>query len=364
MSAETNATPAAGSGEAPSLENIGATLTSVSDGLTTAFMQLEELQGALRGGCQELASRQQQLLEREAQLQLRIEELQRRIDDQQAAQQSAQQALDAQRTELDRQRETLQVQQAQLEEQQAAATQAVEVREREFDARQQEAEQARLALAEERSRFEEERAAWQQQITQVEQRGQELDAREQQIEQRLQELAQAQANLEKRHQAVARFQKAFSEMAASLGIASPNLPELESSDSRPAESATQGALPQADLPPPEAAATARSGAAKGQTARSESVRPPEIGDRHARLFDNSSMPGDPEEQAEPGAPQTENGSDSIDEAALPPDVLSRLRVLRRLTGGKVADTLLLERIRQERGVADQHGAKQKRRWWG
>lgn len=67
----------------------------------------------------------------------------------------------------------------------------------------------------------------------------------------------------------------------------------------------------------------------------------------------------------PPAPQGGHGdAGAVDESALSPEVLARLRVLRRLTGGKASDTDLLERIRQERGgQLEASSGKPKRRWW-
>ncbi|MBU0638849.1 MAG: hypothetical protein KKB50_08290 [Planctomycetes bacterium] len=62
------------------------------------------------------------------------------------------------------------------------------------------------------------------------------------------------------------------------------------------------------------------------------------------------------------------GPEPIDEAELRPDELEKLRVLRRLTGGKVPDTQLLARIRGDQESEEAHsaksGGKHSRRWWG
>ena len=58
----------------------------------------------------------------------------------------------------------------------------------------------------------------------------------------------------------------------------------------------------------------------------------------------------------------------MDEQALSPEELERLRVLRRLTGGRVSDHELLARVRAEVGGGagsgdDKPEKRGKRRWW-
>jgi hypothetical protein len=61
--------------------------------------------------------------------------------------------------------------------------------------------------------------------------------------------------------------------------------------------------------------------------------------------------------------------DVIDEASLDPEVLKKLKVMRRLSGGRANDQELLQRIYSELGrdssasSAAAAAAKKKRGWW-
>ncbi|HMQ15801.1 MAG TPA: hypothetical protein PKC49_07485, partial [Phycisphaerae bacterium] len=251
MSAEPNAAHADPNGGFTSFEQIGATLTGVSDGLTTAFMQLEELQGALRAGCRQLQQREARLEQAEQDLARRSAELQSQTEQIQQAQHavaSQQEEVAQLRASLDEQREQLAAreaelaaaatavaeQQAQLEQARTAAAQALaEAQERE--ARLAELEQRAAELSrreqqelEQRRAIEAERTAVEAQRAALEASAQSVAAREAQVEQRLRDIEIAQALLTKRHEAVARFQRAFSEMAASLGAAGPKVPDFSS----------------------------------------------------------------------------------------------------------------------------------------
>jgi len=56
----------------------------------------------------------------------------------------------------------------------------------------------------------------------------------------------------------------------------------------------------------------------------------------------------------------------IDESALSPEQRQKLRVLRRITGGRVSDAELLARLEGETGddSASGGGKRKKGRWWG
>lgn len=344
--------------------------TQVGEAISAAFAQAESAQQMLRGVLADfdrlqhhaeqaevdLAKRRQQF-EDETQKQLRthveLEQRTAQLDErekaflhQQAGFENQQLELAAQQKQLetDRAAAAQQLEEAQrtrtsLDEQQAALAAArseLENQQAQLQAAQAELAPQREALAALQAELEQQQSA--------------LAARVAVFEQRERELIEADKALAKRHDAVARFQHLFSEMAASLGMSGAGLPELHGAlGLKPSGAAAEGA-PTAGPGEQPATPTQETTAAHDEPGPAAAGAP--AGDAPA----SAAQPPATQPGVGPAAERTATGAlprgvfpdGRVDESLLDADELQRLKVLRRLTGGSRTDAQLLERIRQER----------------
>jgi hypothetical protein len=331
----------------------------------------------------EMEERQHQLDEQSGELALRRQELEVLAGDltqRQEAVATAQEELQARAQQLDSHRAALEARESQLEQRAAE----IERRAAELEARQAELVERESELAAGRAELAQWREALDAECSRMAAEQEALERLRIELESREEELLAEQAMLERRHQALVRFQQAFSEVAATLDLAtagtSPDDPhlaartpagieepvafELGAVDPK-ARSSAAGGLPDVQHP---AAHAEESDAEAGSTPRGEagSALGTDPGPTGPPAAPPPPESGPPRVRENCGAGEPSPGHD-VDESKLDPQELLRLRVLRRLTGGKLPDAQLLERIRQERATAtateSAPGRKGWRRWW-
>lgn len=377
-----------------SFEALRGRITGVGEQFTAAYQQLESLDRELHAWVESLEQREAassilagELEQRESQLAARIAE---------AEGQLAQ--AESQRQEIERARGELAAQQQQLESEKSR----IDARSAELDAAQAELERKNADLETERGRIAQEREALNQLHAGLEAREAALaeqqaafDARQEEfkatlatIELRETAVSDREAALVVREEAIARFQNAFSGMAALFGNtkggASNAVPDL---GAMAALAGMAGGNSQAAVQAASELAAAASSLAsvKEGGSQNSTAAPSQAGDGVATdhgagsHLKNSAGPGTASAESPPVSPvkvippvnkSADLPAGAIDESKLDPEELEKLRVLRRLTGGRKSDAELLERIRKEKGARSGDGggsrggdSKSKKRWW-
>lgn len=322
----------------------------ISERLAVALAELQAVLMMLQQRLQNLARREEELAGTQAQ-----------IDQQTRKQLLQRQEMEEQQTRLDEQSGQLAAHQQEL----AARGEQLDLRQAALEAREGKLEQRAADL--------DRRAA------ELEARHAELATRESELaegwaelESRGEKLQEAQAMLEQRHQALARFQQVFSEVVATLEIQTAGVFTYDPSPlgrtlpqgKEPLQETTGSVVASAPSGGCDSAAIEVSGEDAGAASGEEPPPPAGESPRPGKL------PAVPPESDPPHVQDTRDADAPLpdsdtDESKLDPEELQRMRVLRRLTGGKFTDAQLLERIRQERAAAGEpaSGRKSWRRWW-
>jgi hypothetical protein len=157
-------------------------------------------------------------------------------------------------------------------------------------------------------------------------------------------------------------------MAALAGMTSGNSPAAVQAASELAAAASSLATVKEGMPQNSAAAPPSQGGDEGATDKG-AVSPLKNRDGSgAASAESLSVP--PVKIIPPASKSVDLPAGAIDESTLDPEELEKLRVLRRLTGGRKSDAELLERIRKERGARGGDGggsrggdSKSRKRWW-
>jgi hypothetical protein len=241
-------------------------------------------------------------------------------------------------------------------------------------------------------------------------RADELRAMSEALEQRETAIAERERAMAAREEAMSRFQDALSRITSALGAGLPDdaLAIAEAGDSEASERAERharapddhsrasadprstgepGSGEPAKLPGrPASVQPLSSDATAPPSGRAEAARVPESAESaklqgktatppvrsSAEAPHTPDRPGAATEKP-PGAPTTTEdgiallGDGRVDESRLAPEELRKLRMLRRMSGGRTPDVELLRRVRREAGenALKPGGAKPKKRsWWG
>jgi DNA repair ATPase RecN len=177
---------------------------------------------------------------------------------------------------------------------------------------------------------------------------------------RAEALAQRERTVDRLQSAIIEISQALTETDAEL--VREGLSNLSASGQAPAPAGpgdqtgqTSGAQAEANVASPVAEAATDQAGSEASTAESVPAE---------QFVDDASVSGQ-ESQSAPAQPEADG---SVDESTLDPQTRERLRVMRRLTGGRVPDVELLARIRGEQRACgpstESAQRKSKRRWWG
>ena len=203
---------------------------------------------------------------------------------------------------------------------------------------------------------------------------QELEQMQSALEARAAELEAAETRLAAREEAVRKFQATLAGLMQAFGTAVPS--DLMQAQARLSDSSPDPAPVASEDPPPEPPA----GDEAEPDLMSQVIEPsddatalPECDDAETEGVPEPGVEEEaqPERAEEHPAAAEHEGRDSAPEGDGSPtaedldeDTRQKLKVLRRLTGGRVSDEELLERISHERqGSTDDSTAGKKRRWW-
>jgi hypothetical protein len=198
------------------------------------------------------------------------------------------------------------------------------------------------------------------------------------LEARGAELEAAEARLAAREEAVRKFQATLAGLMQAFGTAVPSeLMQAQSESTLSGENPAPAALeePAPDLQEPPVVDEAEPDlVSQVLEASDDATALPESDDAVAEAVPEPGVEEEtqPEQAEEQPAEAEHEGRDSAPEGDGAPaaedldeDTRQKLKVLRRLTGGRVSDEKLLERISQERQVStDGPSAGKKRHWWG
>lgn len=362
----------------------------VGDQFAEAIQQLSSLDADLGNWVESLQQREaasgllaSELAQRESQIAARIAEAEAQVA--QAAVQLAQ--VEKARSDFEQTRLRIESESAQLKARAAeieAAQAVLEQNRAELEAETARLNEERDALGQLQSGLESRENGLTEQLAAIEARETELKSAVAALELRESAVGDREQSLMVREEAIARFQNAFSGMAALFGSKSglksgdadlnalaalAGMASEESAEngarndmSAATESTAVGSEPVTQGPRP----TGRAAAAPTKPARQDAAvaGPAEAQPAPAPQADVAAAPA---VKVIPQGPASANGA--VDESALDADELEKLRVLRRLTGGRKSDAELLDRIRGERGSRDSSGArghndpKSKKRWW-
>jgi uncharacterized phage infection (PIP) family protein YhgE len=323
-------------------------------------LSLQQTQEQLAAGMSDLAEREKAISAQIADVEEKLKAVAAASEAAQQQQQSAQQALDqahAIEKQLSDERDAIMAQQQAIAERSAQLAQlaeSIESQQQTFAAREAEIKKHVSAMEQSRRAIDTERSS--------------LEARE--------------ASIAAAQQAIERFEQAFKQIASAFGMKMPDFSEVTA----PLMAATSNAADTAVAPLEAAVTEFESAGQLAKTALDEAMRV--VAPGNAELTDTAppapaiqaaappqaKSRGKGADRAAPPAAQPEAGpaadpailaNGEIDELKLDVNTLNKLRVLRRLTGGKQGDAELLQRIRKETAEeADKSGGdKGKKRWW-
>jgi len=172
-----------------------------------------------------------------------------------------------------------------------------------------------------------------------------------------------------RERAVERLQSAILEISQTLTEADAELVReglsvISAPGEAPAVTNLGDEAAQASGPQTETEAVSPVLEVAAEQAKPQDVQPAPVTEEYPE--ESSPVPiGEPQAQVPEVQPEADG---SVDESTLDPQTRERLRVMRRLTGGRVPDVELLARIRGEQRASgpstEPAQRKSKRRWWG
>jgi len=321
--------------------------------------ELQERENRLSQARQDLAELDAELLDRQAELAQTLELQKAERDD-----------LDRQRAALGEERERQQARENDLN----RRRDELACRAAELNARQVELEDQRRALAAERQQLEQDRNEVTAARAALDDRQAELDARSQELDAKQAALARGEQTLEQQREECTRSAAAFREREQALAERIDMLTTREAALASFRDTLAQIATALTDDPAPPATTPAPiegapSAGDAAQAARGGSAETAPAPGSKGQLLEAEDEP-EGEGTLPAAEPVHENavGADHlrVEERSLEPEVLKKLYVLRRLTGGRVPDAELLQRIERERHAAPRapaRSSRSKHRWW-
>ncbi|TWT42424.1 Chromosome partition protein Smc [Phycisphaerae bacterium RAS1] len=450
---------------AAAASELGAKTAAVTQQLSTAFAQLEDLQGLLRARSLENARAEVRAREQASSLEQREKQVADQLASLAAAEielksergaiDQARGQLQKERDEFDANRQSIEGQRRKIEqaEQELARRQSEAAdRQKTLDARHEELEsfsrevseksrsaehavgqleqqrgdieQRRAELATEQERLRKQDEAVTSRMAELKRRDDEVTERHNRLAEDLESLSQFERTLQstrteladqeariqaheqeliRREAAMKQFQEAMKGIAAAFGGALPidpatmaavNMPSPRDIEPAPSIVPAHTAVPGISREPAAPAETGPDPERHSPSSGPTDARPlPQVVPE--RASEQSEPTSDADDRSTEAAPQRRAGdatvaaiepeqpaaatpsapprpalaaAGDIDESRLSPDELKKLKVLRRLTGGRTTDAELLARIRHEAGGAaaaelPQQGSRKKRTWW-
>ncbi|MGE3181282.1 MAG: hypothetical protein AB7N71_06605 [Phycisphaerae bacterium] len=376
-------------------ENSGS--PALTDQLNTTFCELERFQDLLRSQVEGLVSRESAVAEQYSsltQIEQEISIREKQIAEAEADLLNRNEALQQSESEADARRSELDNRQAELEQKQQvveADVAACAARKAELDGAQAEIDAARAELEgreaavaeqsgenekkahelDERAEALTKQAAQQSEneellelrAAELDQKESELQSREVALNEHHEHLEEVLKDLESREEAMKSFQSAFQNIAAAFGGAG----------SLPAGMPDMSAFAKA-APPPPAPVSAAPAQEPAEQLVAENEEPVPHADSAFKEIPQQSYEPAPEaaalRESELEAVAAMPAPAAIDESSLDPEVLKKLRVMRRLGGGQTSDHDLLKKIYAEmdarpddRGKSIDKAGKKKRGWW-
>lgn len=388
-------------------------LGQLSEQISAACAQLDELQRGIVARAAELTEREAKLLEQETQLRLQMQAFEQdqaavAADKQATAQarseiesrqaelaarseelEKARLACEADRAALDQQRQSLENERSEFEQRAAGVKEemaAIDAARAELAAQRAELEKQQKESAELLARLDAQKSEQEERQKRLDEDANALQALQTEFEatqtevtqERERQKAQAEhfVNLEldyqRREEAIQRFQQVFSQMASAFSVPGP-LQELHATVSEFSaghEPLTAPSFePSTPTSPPVADSHAEAPAAgsHAEAPRAAKEAAPEM----AKTPAADPPAAKPHGEVSPVAgtkPSRAEQPDSVDTVDFSAEEIEKLRVLRRLVGGNLTDGQLVARIRAERKQAsarppmEKPGAK--KRWWG